>query len=73
VDKACRGVVTRDGWKYACFENMSWLLFKLNEGSYGQVNLAHNNACRAERKRLLERVKQWAAVSCFRQIGAGFC
>jgi chaperonin GroES len=41
-NKAWRGVVTRDGWKYACFENMSWLLFKLNEGPYGQMNLAHN-------------------------------
>lgn len=61
VNKAWRGVVTRDGWKYACFENVSWLLFNLNEDPYEQMNLAHNNAYRAERKRLLDRVKQWAA------------
>lgn len=26
-----------------------------------QVNLAHNNRYRAERKRLIERVRQWVA------------
>jgi arylsulfatase A-like enzyme len=59
VNKAWRGVVTRDGWKYVCFENTSWMLHNLNEDPYEQMNLAHNNGYRAERKRLLERLKQW--------------
>ncbi len=27
IDKPWRGLVTRNGWKYVCFENMPWLLF----------------------------------------------
>ena len=61
VNKAWRGVVTRDGWKYACFENTSWMLFNLNEDPYEQMNLAHNNLYRAERQKLIGRLKQWVA------------
>jgi arylsulfatase A-like enzyme len=61
VNKTWRGVVTRDGWKYACFENTSWMLFNLNEDPYEQMNLAHNNLYRAERQKLIGRLKQWVA------------
>ena len=61
VNKPYRGIVTKDGWKYACFDGVSWLLHNLNEDPYEQVNLAHNNRYRAERKRLIARLKQWAA------------
>ena len=61
INKAYRGVVTADGWKYVAFEGTSWLLYNLNEDPYEQVNLAHNNRYRAERKRLIERVRQWVA------------
>ncbi|MBZ2184584.1 MAG: sulfatase [Bryobacter sp.] len=61
INKAWRGLVTRDGWKYACFENTSWLLFNLNEDPYEQMNLAHNNAYRAERSKLITRLRAWAA------------
>lgn len=61
VNKPYRGLVTRDGWKYACFDNMSWLLFNLNEDPYEQANLAHNNRYRAERQRLIQRLRQWVA------------
>ena len=54
-----RGIVTKDGWKYACFENMSWLMFTLNEDPYETANLAHNNAFRVERKKLIDRLGQW--------------
>jgi arylsulfatase A-like enzyme len=60
VDKAWRGIVTRDGWKYACFDNVSWTLFNLNDDPYEQANLAHNSIYRAERKKLLDRLKQWS-------------
>ena len=61
VDKPWRGLVTRDGWKYVCFEGMSWMLFDLNEDPYELANLAHNTKFTAERKRLLARLKQWGA------------
>lgn len=61
VNKSYRGIVTREGWKYACFDGISWLMFNLNEDPYGQANLAHNNAYRAERKKLIARLRQWVA------------
>jgi arylsulfatase A-like enzyme len=61
VNKAWRGIVTRDGWKYACFENTSWMLFHLNDDPYEQMNLAHNNLYRAERQKLIGRLRQWVA------------
>jgi arylsulfatase A-like enzyme len=59
VDKPWRGIVTKDGWKYVCFENISWMMFHLAEDPYEQVNLAHNSKFRAERGKLLSRLKQW--------------
>ncbi|MCB9386138.1 MAG: sulfatase, partial [Bryobacterales bacterium] len=61
INKPYRGVVTADGWKYVAFEGVSWLLYNLAEDPYEQANLAHNNAYRAVRKRLIEQVRQWAA------------
>lgn len=61
INKPYRGLVTRDGWKYVCFENVSWLMFNLNEDPYELMNLAHNNGYRAQRKLLIERLKQWVA------------
>lgn len=59
INRPYRGIVTRDGWKYVSFENVPWLLFNLNEDPYEQVNQAHNNAFRAELKRLNSRLAQW--------------
>lgn len=59
LNKPYRGVVTADGWKYVCFEGTSWLLFNLNEDPYELQNLAHENHMRAERKRLIARLRQW--------------
>jgi len=61
LDKPYRGLVTRDGWKYVCFENISWLMFNLSEDPYEFVNLAHNSRYRAERKKLIARLRQWIA------------
>ena len=61
VNRPYRGIVTRDGWKYVAFEGVPWLLFNLNEDPYEQVNQAHNNAFRAELRRLNARLKQWVA------------
>lgn len=56
-----RGLVTRDGWKYACLPNTSWIMFNLNEDPYELVNLAHYNSHRVERKKLIARLKQWVS------------
>ncbi len=59
VDKPWRGIVTRDGWKYVCFQGVSFLMFNLNDDPYEQANLAHNVRYRSERKALLARLRQW--------------
>lgn len=61
VDCPWRGLVTKDGWKYVCFENQSWLMFNLAEDPYEQINVALNPAYRNERKQLIARLKQWVA------------
>jgi arylsulfatase A-like enzyme len=61
INTPYRGIVTRDGWKYVAFSNHSWLLFNLEEDPYEQANLAQNNRYRAERKKLIERLRQWIA------------
>ena len=61
IDRPWRGVVTRDGWKYVCLEQQPWLMFNLNEDSFEQVNLAHNTAFGAERKRLHACLANWVA------------
>jgi arylsulfatase A-like enzyme len=59
INTPYRGLVTKDGWKLVAFENQTWLMFNLNEDPYEEANLAQNNGFRAERKRLLKRLKQW--------------
>jgi arylsulfatase A-like enzyme len=61
INTPYRGIVTRDGWKYVCFENRSWLHFNLNEDPYEEANLAQNNKYRVERVRAIARLKQWVA------------
>jgi arylsulfatase A-like enzyme len=59
INTPYRGIVTRDGWKYTCFENRSWLMFNLNEDPYEEADLAQNNRYRAERKKMIARLQQW--------------
>ena len=61
IDEPYRGLVTKDGWKYLCFENQSWLMFNLNEDPYEQVNVAFNSEYQKERNQLISRLKQWVA------------
>jgi len=56
---AWRGVVTADGYKYASFERMPWLMFDLNTDPYEQVNLAHNREFKEKRDELQQRLRQW--------------
>jgi hypothetical protein len=59
INTAYRGLVTREGWRYVCFENRSWLLFNLNEDPYEEANQAQNSRYRAERRKIIARLKQW--------------
>ncbi|MDQ6677751.1 MAG: sulfatase [Acidobacteriota bacterium] len=61
INTPYRGLVTRDGWKYCCFENRSWLMFNLNDDPYEEANLAQNERYKVERKKLIARLKQWSA------------
>ncbi len=59
IDKPWRGIVTKDGYKYACFENMPWLMFNLKDDPYEFVNLAHNIAYHHKLVELNNKLKQW--------------
>ena len=59
VDRPWRGIVTRDGWKYVCFEGQPWMLFNLTEDPYELANLAHNTKFKAPRKGLQDRLAAW--------------
>lgn len=59
IDKPWRGIVTKDGYKYACFEGMEWMLYNLNEDPYEQVNLVHYGDCHALLTRMNEKLRHW--------------
>jgi arylsulfatase A-like enzyme len=61
IDRPWRGIVTRDGWKYACLEHQPWMLYNLNEDPYEQSNLAYDMGFNEHRRRLHERLRQWIA------------
>jgi arylsulfatase A-like enzyme len=61
VNKPYRGIVTRDGWKYVCFDGVSWLMFNVRDDPYELANLAHNSRYKAERGKLIARLRQWIA------------
>lgn len=58
-DKAWRGIVTRDGFKYVCFEDCEWLMFNINNDPYEQVNLAHRSEYRQKRRELHAILQSW--------------
>ena len=59
TDRPWRGIVTTDGWKYACLEHQPWLMFNLNEDPYEQANLAHNTSYGKKRRELQDILEQW--------------
>ena len=44
VNKAWRGVITRDGWKYVCTPGNDWLLFNTAEDPYEQANYVYDRS-----------------------------
>jgi arylsulfatase A-like enzyme len=61
INTPYRGIVTKEGWKYVCFEDSSWLMFNLLDDPYEEANLARNNRYRSERNKLKDRLKQWVS------------
>lgn len=59
VNKAWRGVVTRDGWKYVCQEGNDWLLHNLREDPYELANFAHDHAFAEARQRCHDLLTEW--------------
>ncbi len=52
VNRAWRGVVTRDGWKYVCTPGNDWLMFDLKEDPFEMNNLCYNSVFQAQKERL---------------------
>ena len=59
IDRAYRGVVTRDGWKYVRTEEGDWQLFDLNSNPYEECNLAFNSKFREKRGKLRQMTAAW--------------
>jgi arylsulfatase A-like enzyme len=59
IDKPWRGIITKDGYKYACFENHEWLMFNLKDDPYEQMNLCHYSKNWPKLKELNEKLRQW--------------
>lgn len=59
VNKAWRGLVTRDGWKYVCQPGHDWLLHNLNDDPFELANLAHDQAFAPQRERCHRLLDKW--------------
>lgn len=59
IDRPWRGVVTADGWKYACFEGQPWVLFNRNVDPYELSNLACHRKSLDRRRDLGDRLADW--------------
>jgi len=58
-ERPWRGIVTRDGWKYAALEGQPWLLFDLNEDPYETANLALDGRFAKRRRQLQDQLADW--------------
>jgi len=58
-ERPWRGIVTRDGWKYAVLEGQPWLMFDLNEDPYELANLAMDRSFNKKRHELQAELVGW--------------
>ena len=59
VNKAWRGVVTRDGWKYVCTPGNDWLLFNTVEDSYEQANYVYDRSYQEPKEYCHNLLARW--------------
>ena len=59
VNKAWRGVLMRDGWKYACTPGSDWLLFNTADDPFEQANHVHSTNFQEQKVRCHDRLAQW--------------
>ncbi len=60
VNKAWRGVVTRDGWKYVCTPDNDWLLFNTAKDPYEQANYIYDGHYQREKERCHDLLTRWS-------------
>ena len=63
VNLPWRGVVTRDGWKYACTPGGDWLLFNLAEDPFEQANQVFNERYRTQKEHCHRLLAEWIATT----------
>ena len=54
-----RGVVTRDGWKYACTPGTDWLLFDTTADPYEQANYVYDASFQERKERCHRLLAEW--------------
>lgn len=59
VNKAWRGVVTRDRWKYVCTPGNDWLLFNTAEDPYEQANYVYDRFYQDQKERCHGLLARW--------------
>ncbi len=59
VNKAWRGVLMRDGWKYVCTPGNDWLLFNTADDPYEEANYVYSTNFQEQKKRCHDRLAQW--------------
>lgn len=59
VNRAWRGIVTRDGWKYVCTPGNDWLLHDLREDPFEQANLCYDTVYQREKERCHAELVAW--------------
>ena len=61
VNRAWRGVVMRDGWKYVCTPRNDWLLYDTDNDPYEQANLVYWYDHQEAKRRCHRRLARWIA------------
>lgn len=61
IDRPWRGVVTRDGWKYACMPGAPLCMYNLNEDPYETHNMIFQRRYLTERTELQSLLAEWIA------------
>ena len=59
VGRPWRGVVTRDGWKYAATDAAPWLLFNTHEDPFEKTNLVFDPQFKDKRAELHALLRRW--------------